>query len=70
MEAPLDSTWTIEHVMKTHPMTVSIFLALKTDCVGCLLNKFCRLEDVATVYEMSLEALLTKLCKGASQQHQ
>ncbi|MFZ5819951.1 MAG: DUF1858 domain-containing protein [Chloroflexota bacterium] len=70
MDATLDSSWTVEQVMKAHPKTVSVFLALKTDCVGCLLGKFCRLEDVAAVYGMPLEALRTKLREGASLQNQ
>jgi hybrid cluster-associated redox disulfide protein len=70
MEATLDSTWTVEQVMKVHPNAVAVFLALKTNCVGCLLGKFCRLEDVANVYEIPLEVLLTRLCESANVQNQ
>lgn len=70
MKATLDATWTVEQVMEAYPNTMSVFLALKMDCVGCLLGKFCRLKDVATAYEMSLEVLLTRLCKGANLQNQ
>lgn len=70
MEANLDATWTIEQVMNAHPKAVSVFLALKTNCVGCLLGKFCRLEDVANVYGIPLEVLLTRLCESASIQNQ
>lgn len=61
MEPILDANWTADQVMKTYPETVSVFLALKTDCVGCYLERFCSLEDVAASYELSLEVLLEKL---------
>ncbi len=61
METTLDATWTAEQMMQTYPQTVSVFLALKTDCVGCHLERFCTLEEVAASYELRLEVLLEKL---------
>jgi len=61
MEPTLDATWTAEQVMQTYPQTVSVFMALKTDCVGCHLERFCTLEEVAASYELRIEVLLEKL---------
>ena len=61
MESTLDATWTAEKVIQTYPQTISVFLDLKMDCVGCHLDKFCSLADVAASYELPLELLLQKL---------
>jgi len=61
MEPILAANWTAEQVLKTYPQTVAVFLALKTDCVGCHLERFCTLEEVAASYELPLEILLEKL---------
>lgn len=66
MEATVNKHWTAEQVMKTYPQTISIFIALKTNCVGCHLERFCTLEEVADAYSMSLEMLLAEL-RAASQ---
>ncbi len=47
--------------MQTYPQTVSVFLALKTDCVGCHLERFCTLEEVAASYKLQLDFLLERL---------
>jgi hybrid cluster-associated redox disulfide protein len=61
METTLDTTWTAEQVMQTYPQTVSVFLALKTDCVGCHLERFCTLEEVAASYKLPRDFLLERL---------
>jgi hybrid cluster-associated redox disulfide protein len=59
---------TVDEVLSVHPRTVSAFLALKTNCVGCHLSRFCTLEDVAKVYELPLDDMLSRLhtCAGSS----
>lgn len=61
MELMLDANWTADQVMKTYPETISVFLALKTDCVGCALERFCSLDEVAASYKLSTEFLLAQL---------
>jgi len=61
MGKTIDATWTAEDVMKTYPQTVAVFLALKTDCVGCHLERFCTLAEVASSYELPISLLLEKL---------
>jgi hybrid cluster-associated redox disulfide protein len=68
MESTLDATWTAEEVIRTYPQAISVFIDLKMDCVGCHLDKFCTLADVAAAYELPLELLLQKLresCKAS-----
>lgn len=62
MENALDANWTAAQVMKTYPETVAVFLDLKTDCIGCLLARFCSLNEVAASYQLPSELLLAKLC--------
>lgn len=61
MEPILGANWTADEVMKTYPETVSVFLSLKMACVGCSLERFCSLQEVAAAYQLPLEFLLAKL---------
>jgi hybrid cluster-associated redox disulfide protein len=61
MKNILDESWTADEVMKTYPNTVYVFLALKTDCVGCALARFCTIEQVAAAYKLPLESFLERL---------
>jgi len=69
---------TVEDILKKWPLTVSIFHNRNTDCIGCLLQRFCTLQDVSETYNFSL-AEMTKdlenfvkenyLSKGASNEN-
>ncbi len=61
MDSVLDANWTVAQVMKAYPQAISVFLELKTDCVGCHLDKFCTLSEVAAAYELPPERLFHKL---------
>ncbi len=61
MNSILDSTWTAAQAMQAYPETVSVFLTLKTDCVGCYLARFCTLNEVANAYHLPPKQLLEKL---------
>jgi hybrid cluster-associated redox disulfide protein len=61
MDSVLNANWTAAQVMKAYPQVASVFLELKTDCVGCHLDKFCTLSEVAAAYELPLEQLLHQL---------
>ncbi|MFO7584968.1 MAG: hypothetical protein R6W69_09570 [Anaerolineales bacterium] len=61
METSLDSNWTVAQVLDTYPHMTAVFMSLKTDCVGCHLDKFCTLEEVAAAYELPLALLLSRL---------
>ncbi len=64
MDSGLDASWTVAQVMQVYPQTIAVFIALKTDCVGCHLDKFCTLTEVAAAYDLSLERLLHNLCEA------
>ena len=48
---------TVEDILKWWPQTFSVFRNRDTDCVGCLLQRFCTLKDVAETYEINLQDL-------------
>jgi hypothetical protein len=64
VEPIFDANWTAAQVMMAYPETVFVFLALKTNCVGCHLERFCSLEDVAASYNLLPEFLLTRLLES------
>jgi hybrid cluster-associated redox disulfide protein len=65
MDRSITEHLTVEEVLSTHRGAVGTFLAFKTNCVGCHLSRFCTLEDVARVYELPLDDLLSRLHTAA-----
>jgi hypothetical protein len=61
MENTLSPSWTVAQVMKAYPQATAVFVSLKTDCLGCHMDKFCTLEEVAVAYELPLALLLSRL---------
>ena len=51
----------VQQVLNEHPEANRAFRALKTQCVGCYLARFCSLEDVARTYEIPSDGLLAEL---------
>ena len=60
----------VEDVLKKWPQTYTVFLKRNTDCIGCLLQRFCSLQDVADTYELSAQDLVgdLELCLRKSNQ--
>ena len=56
---------TVAEILESYPQTASAFLALKTNCAGCHLARFCTPEDVARNYELALCDLIASLQKAA-----
>jgi hybrid cluster-associated redox disulfide protein len=52
---------TVEEVLERFPNTYAVFMKRKTKCIGCFLQKFCTLQDVAETYQLSLTELLRDL---------
>lgn len=52
---------TVEDVLKKWPQTYSVFRSRNTDCIGCLLQRFCSIQDVADTYELSAPDLVVDL---------
>jgi hypothetical protein len=43
---------TVEDILKKWPRTFVVFRNRNTACIGCLLQRFCSLQDVAETYEV------------------
>jgi len=61
MDSPIRAELTVERLLAIHPTATVVFLELKTSCVGCYMDRFCTLGEVATAYEVPLHELLDKL---------
>jgi hybrid cluster-associated redox disulfide protein len=59
----LQSEMTVEDVLKTWPSAYTVFLNGKAECIGCFLQKFCSLREVADAYQVSLEEFIEALEK-------
>ena len=54
---------TVEAVLKQWPKTYLVFRNRNTDCIGCLLQKFCSIQEVAEAYEVATQDLIRDLEK-------
>ena len=52
---------TVAETLEMGQQISSVFIKLKTACVGCYLTRFCTLEDVAKAYELAPDDLLGEL---------
>lgn len=57
----LQPEMTVEDVLKKWPEACTVFLNGKNECIGCFLQKFCTLREVAIAYEASLEGFMAEL---------
>jgi hybrid cluster-associated redox disulfide protein len=57
---------TVEAVLQKWPETWAVFKAQRTDCIGCFMQRFCTLQEVAETYQLPLESLLNELRKCIS----
>jgi len=66
MSVLLTKDWTVEQVLESYPQAAAVFLHLKADCVGCRLERFCTLEEVALDYNLVLDNFLADLEEAVS----
>lgn len=52
---------TVDEVLKKWPRAFSVFMKNKTKCVGCFMQQFCTLKDVAETYQISQETLIAEI---------
>ena len=52
---------TVKQVLERYPHAIPVFIELKTHCVGCQMNRFCTLQEVASAYHLPAGLLLEKL---------
>ena len=57
-EAMIDLQVTVDKVLQRWPKTLTVFMKHKTKCVGCFMQHFCTLKDVADTYQLSAEKLI------------
>ena len=59
-EEPVDGLagWTVAEVLARKPDRAMAFIRLRTACVGCPLDRFCTLADVAGAYHIPLATLV------------
>jgi hypothetical protein len=54
---------TVEEVLHKWPETWEVFKSRKTHCMGCFLQRFCSLQQVAEAYQFPLADLIGELEK-------
>jgi len=52
---------TVDEVLQQWPRAFTVFMRNKTKCVGCFMQHFCTLKDVAETYQISLEKLIEEI---------
>ncbi len=57
----LDLELTVDKILQRWPQAFSVFMKNKTKCVGCFMQPFCTLQDVADTYQLSLEQLIDEI---------
>ncbi|MGB8983202.1 MAG: hypothetical protein WCC12_15105 [Anaerolineales bacterium] len=57
----LHTDLTVEQILQGSPRVFAVFLKNKTKCVGCFMQHFCTLKDVAETYQIPLEKLIQEL---------
>lgn len=53
--------WTVEQTLQDRPEISRVFIKSRTKCVGCWLQKFCTIKDVAETYALDANKLLQDL---------
>jgi hypothetical protein len=59
-----DQTWIVSHLLEVYPQASQVFFRLKTDCVGCILSRFCTLLEVAKAYDLDLDQMMGLLSQS------
>ena len=65
----IDLQLTVDKVLQKWPQAFSVFMRNKTKCVGCFMQQFCTLKDVAETYELSLEQLIDEIKNLSDEGH-
>jgi hybrid cluster-associated redox disulfide protein len=52
---------TVEQILSVRPQAAQTFREMKTACLGCRLERFCSLEQVARQYDLDLNIFLARL---------
>lgn len=52
---------TVKELFDSYPKVVDIFIELNLACIGCPIDKFHTLVDIANAYDLDLEFLISKI---------
>ncbi len=63
------SQLTVEGILSKWPKTFTVFRNRNTDCIGCLLQKFCSIQDVAETYDIPTQDLISDLKKCVNENY-
>lgn len=63
---PIDADTTVRAVMETWPETVSVFLARRMHCPGCVMSRFMTVGEAAASYRIATADLVGDLRAAAS----
>ena len=69
-ETRIELQLTVDKLLQRWPQAFSVFMMNKTKCVGCFMQQFCTLQDVAATYEISLEKLMEEIKTVAEEANQ
>ena len=58
---------TVDEVLRRWPETWVVFKDKGTQCLGCFMQRFCSLREVAEAHQLSLQELIQELEKCANQ---
>ena len=58
---------TVEEVLQRWPETWVVFMNKRTHCVGCFMQRFCSLQEVAEAYQLTFQDLSEELEKRVHQ---
>jgi hybrid cluster-associated redox disulfide protein len=67
MNTIFDQDMTVEQLLAAHPELAHTFIQLKLDCVGCYLERFCTLRDIAQSYSLDLEMFMNTLATSIAE---
>jgi hybrid cluster-associated redox disulfide protein len=68
MEQPqLEAGLTVAEVLARWPQTIPVFLRHRMACVGCAITPFETLAEVAKIYKLDLDCLLSELEQSIDQ---
>jgi hybrid cluster-associated redox disulfide protein len=57
----IDLQLTVDKILQRRPQAFSVFMKHKTKCVGCFMQQFCTLKDVAETYQIPLQELILEI---------
>jgi hybrid cluster-associated redox disulfide protein len=66
-ETRIELQLTVDKLLQRWPQAFSVFMKNKTKCVGCFMQPFCTLKDVAETYHLSLETLIDDLRNASNE---